>query len=133
MYSYCIIWKYIYTCFFLIPVLCPLFCFLILSSTCATPSSFCRPQYYKLIDECIAQVVLHRNGADPDFKCRNLNLNIETLIGELVDQNAHIIHFNHIFIHIMSNVLTPTLQTARSENRDVLLLMEIYVIMIKSD
>uniref|UniRef100_A0A8P4GEI9 Diaphanous related formin 1 n=1 Tax=Dicentrarchus labrax TaxID=13489 RepID=A0A8P4GEI9_DICLA len=47
-----------------------------------------RPQYYKLIDECIAQIVLHRNGADPDFKCRNLSLNIESLIGELLDQNT---------------------------------------------
>ncbi|XP_019119455.2 protein diaphanous homolog 1 isoform X1 [Larimichthys crocea] len=45
-----------------------------------------RPQYYKLIDECIAQVVLHRNGADPDFKCRNLSLNIEGLIDNMVDQ-----------------------------------------------
>uniref|UniRef100_A0A8C4NV64 Diaphanous related formin 1 n=1 Tax=Dicentrarchus labrax TaxID=13489 RepID=A0A8C4NV64_DICLA len=45
-----------------------------------------RPQYYKLIDECIAQIVLHRNGADPDFKCRNLSLNIESLIDNMVDQ-----------------------------------------------
>uniref|UniRef100_A0A667Y729 Diaphanous related formin 1 n=1 Tax=Myripristis murdjan TaxID=586833 RepID=A0A667Y729_9TELE len=45
-----------------------------------------RPQYYKLIDECIAQIVLHRNGADPDFKCRNLSLDIEGLIGELQEQ-----------------------------------------------
>ncbi|XP_032383417.1 protein diaphanous homolog 1 isoform X1 [Etheostoma spectabile] len=45
-----------------------------------------RPQYYKLIDECIAQIVLHRNGADPDFKCRNLSLNIESLIENMVDQ-----------------------------------------------
>ncbi|XP_069575898.1 protein diaphanous homolog 1 [Brachyistius frenatus] len=45
-----------------------------------------RPQYYKLIDECIAQVVLHRNGADPDFKCRNLHFNIESLIDNMVDQ-----------------------------------------------
>ncbi|TNN46302.1 Protein diaphanous 1 [Liparis tanakae] len=45
-----------------------------------------RPQYYKLIDECVAQVVLHRNGADPDFKCRNLRLNIEGLIDNMVDQ-----------------------------------------------
>ncbi|XP_035016978.1 protein diaphanous homolog 1 isoform X2 [Hippoglossus stenolepis] len=45
-----------------------------------------RPQYYKLIDECIAQIVLHRNGADPDFKCRNLSLNIEGLIDNMVDQ-----------------------------------------------
>uniref|UniRef100_A0A7N8XQS6 Diaphanous related formin 1 n=1 Tax=Mastacembelus armatus TaxID=205130 RepID=A0A7N8XQS6_9TELE len=49
-----------------------------------------RPQYYKLIDECIAQIVLHRNGADPDFKCRNLSLNIEGLIGELFDQNTRV-------------------------------------------
>uniref|UniRef100_H2TAT5 Diaphanous related formin 1 n=1 Tax=Takifugu rubripes TaxID=31033 RepID=H2TAT5_TAKRU len=48
-----------------------------------------RPQYYKLIDECIAQIVLHKNGADPDFKCRNLSLNIEALIGELTDQKSH--------------------------------------------
>uniref|UniRef100_A0A8C5H8Z2 Diaphanous related formin 1 n=1 Tax=Gouania willdenowi TaxID=441366 RepID=A0A8C5H8Z2_GOUWI len=45
-----------------------------------------RPQYYKLIDECIAQILLHRNGADPDFKCRNLNINIEGLIDNMVDQ-----------------------------------------------
>ncbi|XP_054647011.1 protein diaphanous homolog 1-like isoform X2 [Dunckerocampus dactyliophorus] len=45
-----------------------------------------RPQYYKLIDECIAQIVLHRNGADPDFKCRNLRVNIESLIDNMVDQ-----------------------------------------------
>ncbi|XP_042274121.1 protein diaphanous homolog 1-like isoform X2 [Thunnus maccoyii] len=45
-----------------------------------------RPQYYKLIDECIAQIVLHRNGADPDFKCRNLSFNIEGLIDNMVDQ-----------------------------------------------
>ncbi|KAI3351736.1 hypothetical protein L3Q82_020569 [Scortum barcoo] len=45
-----------------------------------------RPQYYKFIDECIAQIVLHRNGADPDFKCRNLSLNIEGLIDNMVDQ-----------------------------------------------
>nr|XP_020450181.1 protein diaphanous homolog 1 [Monopterus albus] len=45
-----------------------------------------RPQYYKLIDECVAQIVLHRNGADPDFKCRNLSLNVEGLIDNMVDQ-----------------------------------------------
>ncbi|KAM4621830.1 protein diaphanous homolog 1 [Polymixia lowei] len=45
-----------------------------------------RPQYYKLIDECIAQIVLHRNGADPDFKCRNLSLDIEGLIEHMVDK-----------------------------------------------
>ncbi|CAG5990852.1 unnamed protein product, partial [Menidia menidia] len=45
-----------------------------------------RPQYYQLIDECIAQIVLHRNGADPDFKCRKLSFNIEHLIDHMVDK-----------------------------------------------
>ncbi|KAM8909942.1 protein diaphanous homolog 1 isoform 2-T2 [Spinachia spinachia] len=45
-----------------------------------------RPQYYKLIDECVAQIVLHRNGADPDFKCRHLSLYVEGLIDNMVDQ-----------------------------------------------
>ncbi|XP_072854474.2 protein diaphanous homolog 1 [Pogona vitticeps] len=45
-----------------------------------------RPQYFKLIDECISQIVLHKNGADPDFKCKHLDFNIEGLIDNLVDQ-----------------------------------------------
>uniref|UniRef100_A0A8C9TFJ2 Diaphanous related formin 1 n=1 Tax=Scleropages formosus TaxID=113540 RepID=A0A8C9TFJ2_SCLFO len=45
-----------------------------------------RPQYYKLIDECIAQIVLHKNGCDPDFKCRSLHLDIEGLIDNMVNQ-----------------------------------------------
>ncbi|XP_067423047.1 protein diaphanous homolog 1 isoform X2 [Emydura macquarii macquarii] len=45
-----------------------------------------RPQYYKLIDECISQIVLHKNGTDPDFKCKHLNINIEGLIDNLIDQ-----------------------------------------------
>ncbi|KAM4586804.1 protein diaphanous homolog 1 [Fundulus diaphanus] len=45
-----------------------------------------RPQYYKLIDECIAQIVLHKNGSDPDFKCRKLTFDIEGLIDNMVDK-----------------------------------------------
>ncbi|XP_072529478.1 protein diaphanous homolog 1 [Salminus brasiliensis] len=45
-----------------------------------------RPQYYKLIDECVAQIVLHRNGCDPDFKCRNLQVDVEGLIDNMVDK-----------------------------------------------
>uniref|UniRef100_A0A8C4J706 Diaphanous related formin 1 n=1 Tax=Dromaius novaehollandiae TaxID=8790 RepID=A0A8C4J706_DRONO len=41
-----------------------------------------RPQYYKLIDECVSQIILYKNGADPDFKCRHLDINIEGLIGK---------------------------------------------------
>uniref|UniRef100_A0A8D3CWX4 Diaphanous related formin 1 n=1 Tax=Scophthalmus maximus TaxID=52904 RepID=A0A8D3CWX4_SCOMX len=72
-----------------------------------------RPQYYKLMDECIAQIVLHRNGADPDFKCRNLSINIEGMIGELFDQNTHTDRHTDIQTH-MHNQLDAEL-TARHE------------------
>ncbi|XP_075066041.1 protein diaphanous homolog 1 isoform X2 [Mixophyes fleayi] len=45
-----------------------------------------RPQYYKLIDEVLSQIILHRNGADPDFKCRHLRIEIESLIDHLIDK-----------------------------------------------
>lgn len=76
-----------------------------------------RPQYYKLIDECISQIVLHRNGTDPDFKCRNLSFNIEGLIGGLLNRNIHVhapsatvavlvsmaVYFNHSFSTSLRN------------------------------
>ncbi|XP_032484399.1 protein diaphanous homolog 1 isoform X2 [Phocoena sinus] len=45
-----------------------------------------RPQYYKLIEECISQIVLYKNGADPDFKCRHLQVDIEGLIDQMIDK-----------------------------------------------
>ncbi|XP_063154709.1 protein diaphanous homolog 1 [Candoia aspera] len=45
-----------------------------------------RPQYFKLIDECISQIVLYRNGADPDFKRKHLDFNVEALIDNMIDQ-----------------------------------------------
>ncbi|XP_056324142.1 protein diaphanous homolog 3 isoform X2 [Danio aesculapii] len=31
---------------------------------------FTRPQYFKIIEECVSQIVLHRSGTDPDFGYR---------------------------------------------------------------
>ncbi|KAM5170129.1 protein diaphanous homolog 1 [Mantella aurantiaca] len=45
-----------------------------------------RPQYYKLIDEVVSQIILHKNGADPDFKCRRVSIDIESLIDHLIDK-----------------------------------------------
>ncbi|XP_054841487.1 protein diaphanous homolog 1 [Eublepharis macularius] len=45
-----------------------------------------RPQYFKLIEECISQIVLQKNGTDPDFKCKHIDLNVEGLIDNLIDQ-----------------------------------------------
>ena len=27
-----------------------------------------RPAYYKLVEECVSQIVLHKSGCDPDFR-----------------------------------------------------------------
>ncbi|XP_068133876.1 protein diaphanous homolog 1 [Hyperolius riggenbachi] len=45
-----------------------------------------RPQYFKLIDEVVSQIILHKNGADPDFKCRRLSIDIEGMIDHLIDK-----------------------------------------------
>uniref|UniRef100_A0A6I8PWD1 Diaphanous related formin 1 n=1 Tax=Xenopus tropicalis TaxID=8364 RepID=A0A6I8PWD1_XENTR len=45
-----------------------------------------RPQYYKLIDEVISQIILQKNGADPDFKCKHVNIEIENLIDHFIDK-----------------------------------------------
>lgn len=49
---------------------------------------FIRPAYYKLIEECVSQIVLHKGGCDPDFKAnRRFQIDvaplIETLVGKL--------------------------------------------------
>ncbi|CAJ0935843.1 unnamed protein product [Ranitomeya imitator] len=45
-----------------------------------------RPQYYKLIDEVVSQIILRKNGADPDFKCKRLDIDIEGHIDHYIDK-----------------------------------------------
>ncbi|XP_075597847.1 protein diaphanous homolog 3 isoform X2 [Balearica regulorum gibbericeps] len=48
---------------------------------------FIRPQYFKLIEECVSQIVLHRNGTDPDFTYRKrLDINFSHLVDICVDK-----------------------------------------------
>ncbi|XP_049898635.1 protein diaphanous homolog 2 isoform X2 [Epinephelus moara] len=48
---------------------------------------YIRPQYYKVIEECVSQVVLHRNGMDPDFGySRRLDVDFTHLIDQCVDK-----------------------------------------------
>ncbi|KAJ7310510.1 hypothetical protein JRQ81_007432 [Phrynocephalus forsythii] len=48
---------------------------------------YVRPQYYKIIEECVSQIVLHCNGMDPDFKCRGrLDVDFTHLIDCCVDK-----------------------------------------------
>ncbi|KYO38183.1 hypothetical protein Y1Q_0007291 [Alligator mississippiensis] len=48
---------------------------------------YIRPQYYKIIEECISQIVLHCSGMDPDFICRGrLDVDFTHLIDVCVDK-----------------------------------------------
>ncbi|KFO58672.1 Protein diaphanous 3, partial [Corvus brachyrhynchos] len=48
---------------------------------------FIRPQYFKLIEECVSQIVLHRSGTDPDFTYRKrLDINFSHLLDICVDK-----------------------------------------------
>uniref|UniRef100_A0A8C5NQN4 Diaphanous related formin 2 n=1 Tax=Junco hyemalis TaxID=40217 RepID=A0A8C5NQN4_JUNHY len=42
---------------------------------------YVRPQYYKIIEECVSQIVLHCSGMDPDFKYRGrMDINFTHLV-----------------------------------------------------
>ncbi|XP_067903802.1 protein diaphanous homolog 2 isoform X3 [Heterodontus francisci] len=48
---------------------------------------YIRPQYYKIIEECVSQIVLHRNGVDPDFEYRKrLDVDFSHIIDQCVDK-----------------------------------------------
>ncbi|XP_012224016.1 protein diaphanous isoform X2 [Linepithema humile] len=47
-----------------------------------------RPAYYKLIEECISQIVLHRSGCDPDFSAtKRFQIDVQPLIDTLVEKS----------------------------------------------
>jgi diaphanous 2 len=44
-----------------------------------------RPAYFKLIEECVTQIVLHKGGNDPDFTAtKRFEIDVEPLIEGLV-------------------------------------------------
>ncbi|CAH1164833.1 unnamed protein product [Phaedon cochleariae] len=45
-----------------------------------------RPAYFKLIEEVVSQIVLHKAGLDPDFKHNHLDIDLQQLIDELKDK-----------------------------------------------
>uniref|UniRef100_A0A663MNH5 Diaphanous related formin 2 n=1 Tax=Athene cunicularia TaxID=194338 RepID=A0A663MNH5_ATHCN len=48
---------------------------------------YIRPQYYKIIEECVSQIVLHSSGTDPDFKCRGrMDVDFTHLIDACADK-----------------------------------------------
>ncbi|NXG01125.1 DIAP2 protein, partial [Sakesphorus luctuosus] len=48
---------------------------------------YVQPQYYKIIEECVSQIVLHCSGMDPDFKYRGrMDVNFTNLVDACVDK-----------------------------------------------
>ncbi|CAB0007521.1 unnamed protein product [Nesidiocoris tenuis] len=50
---------------------------------------FIRNAYFKLVEECVSQIVLHRNGFDPDFRGRHFQFDIESVIDSLVEKSKN--------------------------------------------
>ncbi|XP_042196655.1 protein diaphanous homolog 1-like [Callorhinchus milii] len=46
---------------------------------------YVRSLYYRLIEECVAQIVLQKHGADPDFNCRKFPVNVHHLLDNMID------------------------------------------------
>lgn len=46
-----------------------------------------RPAYYKLIEECVSQIVLHKSGVDPNFRARDFHIDTTVLVDDLVERN----------------------------------------------
>ncbi|ESN95398.1 hypothetical protein HELRODRAFT_86808, partial [Helobdella robusta] len=45
---------------------------------------FVKPLYYELIEECVSQIVLHKNGLDPDFrKTKRFDVDVDSLFGSI--------------------------------------------------
>uniref|UniRef100_A0A8B9P6Y3 Diaphanous related formin 3 n=1 Tax=Apteryx owenii TaxID=8824 RepID=A0A8B9P6Y3_APTOW len=76
---------------------------------------FVRPQYFKLIEECVSQIVLHRSGTDPDFTYRKrLDINFSHLVGKYclemitVSYFSCIIFFPYQYGSLPPGFLSPT-------------------------
>lgn len=66
-------------------------------SNCPVNVSCFRPQYYKIIEECVSQIVLHCSGTDPDFKYRGrMDVNFTHLVG-LYSLSSFILFFYVFF------------------------------------
>jgi len=53
---------------------------------------FARPQYFRLIEECVSQIVLQKQGVDPDFAAQKLSIDVDTLVEGQID-NAKVEEF----------------------------------------
>jgi len=71
------------------------------------------PQYFKLIEECVSQIVLHRSGTDPDFTYRKrLDINFSHLVGKshagkCLQYRTFFYTSKHRVVHVIKNLIFP--------------------------
>ena len=69
----------------------PYFLSILQHLVCIRNDSLVRPAYYKLIEECVSQIVIHRSGCDPDFRAtKRFQIDVEPLLDQLVDSPGSI-------------------------------------------
>ena len=68
----------------------PFFLSILQHLVCIRDDLHIRPAYYKLIEECVSQIILHKSGYDPDFRAtKRFQVDVEPLIEHLVER-AHV-------------------------------------------
>ncbi|XP_055376357.1 protein diaphanous [Condylostylus longicornis] len=48
---------------------------------------YIRPAYYQLIEECVAQIVFHKSGCDPNFDNRNFHIDTSLILDDIVEKS----------------------------------------------
>ncbi|ODM97180.1 Protein diaphanous 3 [Orchesella cincta] len=64
----------------------PLFLAILQHLLCIRDDYLIRSAYFKLIEECIAQIVLHRSGYDPDFRAKKFVIDVDGLTNLVVEK-----------------------------------------------
>ncbi|XP_055546474.1 protein diaphanous [Wyeomyia smithii] len=49
-----------------------------------------RPAYFKLIEECVSQIVLHKSGCDPNFESRDFHIDTSTLLEDMAEKTKQL-------------------------------------------
>ncbi|KFB49099.1 diaphanous [Anopheles sinensis] len=49
-----------------------------------------RPAYFKLIEECVSQIVLHKSGCDPNFESRDFHIDTSTLLDDMAEKTKQL-------------------------------------------
>ncbi|XP_052277098.1 protein diaphanous homolog 2-like isoform X5 [Dreissena polymorpha] len=88
---------------------------------CVRDDLYARPQFYKLIEECVTQIVLHRNGFDPDFRKPRFEIDVNYLLDNLTEKSKF--EDNEVSIVEINSKLETAL-TAKQESEAKVVTME---------